>query len=202
MPIILIATKNIDKFNTTKGIFRKLGLVNFEYKNLRDYHLLDENEEVGTMKDRARDKAEFAIKSLRDNENFEKIFLIVGIDDGFYIPSKDLLTANSKEMVDDVLSGKILNVGDSIEEVRSYAIYNIPKDKFYYYESRLPLKFLGNENEIKRTEGVNPLKNVLSFESESQPIGNHSQDEIDEVILGYVRKDFSGIIKQVAESIS
>ena len=68
--IILIATKNIDKFNTTKGIFQKLGLIKYDYKNLRDYNLLDENEEVGSMKERAKDKVEFAIKSLKDNDDF------------------------------------------------------------------------------------------------------------------------------------
>ena len=199
--IILIATKNIDKFNTTKGIFQRLGLIKYEYKNLRDYQLLDENEEVGTMKERARDKVEFAMKSLRDNKDFENMFLVVGIDDGFYIPSKDLLTANSKEMVDEILSGNFITIGDVVEEVRSYSIYSVADDKYYYYESRLPLRFLGNENGIKRKEGINPLKNVLSFEIESQPIGSHSQEEIDEVILGYVREDFSRIIKLVTQRI-
>ncbi|MCA9379711.1 hypothetical protein KC675_00875 [Candidatus Dojkabacteria bacterium] len=198
--IILIATKNIDKFNTTKGIFQKLGLIKYDYKNLRDYNLLDENEEVGSMKERAKDKVEFAIKSLKDNDDFENMFLVVGIDDGFYIPSKKLLTANSKEMVDDILSGNFLSKGDAVEEVRSYAIYSIPIDKYFYYESRLPLKFLGNDKGVKREEGINPLKNVLSFETESEPIGNHSQDEIDVVILRYVEKDFGEIIKQAIES--
>ena len=187
--IILIATKNIDKFNTTKGIFQKLGFSKYVFRNLVDYKISEEYEEVGSMKERAKDKVGFALKILKDNDEFEQISLIVGIDDGFYIPSKCLLTANSKELVDDVLSGDMLNVGDSIEEVRSYAIYIISKGEYHYYESRLPLIFLGNEKGIKRKEGINPLKNVLSFEFESQPIGNHSQAEIDEVVLGYVRED-------------
>ena len=40
----------------------------------------------------------------------------------------------------------------------------------------------------------------MSFETESEPIGNHSQDEIDVVILRYVEKDFGEIIKQAIES--
>lgn len=195
--IILIATKNIDKFNTTKGIFQKLGLADYEYKNLHVYKLLDENEEVGTMKERARDKVRFAIGSLGDNEDFENIYLVVGVDDGFYIPSKNLLTANSKEMVDQVLSGELIKVGEFIEEVRSYAIYSISEEKFYYYESRIPFTFLGNKNEIKRKEGINPLKNVLSFEREYKPVSSHTQNEIEKVIIRYVGEDLRLILKQI-----
>ncbi len=200
--IVLVATKNIDKFNITKGIFQKLGLINYKYKNLRDYKLLEENEEVGTLKERAKDKVEFALKMLEKKVEYAEIAIIIGIDDGFCIPSKNLLTANSKELVDDILSGKMLNVGDSIEEVRSYAIYNKSKGKYYYYESRLPLIFLGNEQGIIRKEGINPLKNVLSFVFESLPVGNHSQDEIDEVVLGYVREDLKILIQKLKNRIT
>lgn len=199
--IILIATKNIDKFNTTKGIFQKLGLADYEYKNLRDYNIFEENEEVGTMQERARDKVLFAREMLRREDISDEITLIVGIDDGFFIPTKNLLSVNSKEIVDDVLSGELLNVGEDIEEVRSYAIYKISEDNFYYYESRIPFRFLGNENGLKRIEGVNPLKHVLSFVSETQPVGYHSQDEIDEVVLGYVREGMGRVLKQFTERV-
>jgi len=192
--IILVATKNVDKFNTTVGIFTKLGLNKFTYKNLLDYKIIGENEEIGSLRERAQGKVEFTLKTLKVNDINDEIKLIVGIDDGFYVPSSDLLTANSKELVDDILSGKILDKGEIIEEVRSYAIYKIKK--YHYYESRLPLVFLGNEAGIKREEGKNPLKYVLSFESELQPIGNHTQEEIDKEILKYIEADFKKVLRK------
>lgn len=198
--IILVATKNVDKFNTTVGIFTKLGLNKFTYKNLLDYKIIGENEEIGSLRERAQGKVEFTLKTLKVNDINDEIKLIVGIDDGFYVPSSDLLTANSKELVDDILSGKILDKGEIIEEVRSYAIYNTSIKKYHYYESRLPLVFLGNEAGIKREEGKNPLKYVLSFESELQPIGDHTQEEIDKEILKYIEADFKNVLRKAITS--
>lgn len=192
--IILVATKNVDKFNTTVGIFTKLGLNKFTYKNLLDYKIIGENEEIGSLRERAQGKVEFTLKTLKVNDINDEIKLIVGIDDGFYVPSSDLLTANSKELVDDILSGKILDKGEIIEEVRSYAIYNTSTEKYHYYESRLPLIYLGNDEGIKREEGKNPLKHVLSFQSELQPIGGHTQEEIDKEILKYIEADFKNVL--------
>lgn len=194
--IILIATKNIDKFNTTAGIFKKLGLSNFTYKNLLDYNISGENEEKGNLCERARGKVEFALDKLETTDSLEGISLVVGIDDGFYIQSLNLLTANSKELVDDILSGKILKKGEVIEEVRSYAIFNILEHKYNYFESRLPLKYLGNDAGITRKEGSNPLKNVLSFESELQPVASHTQEEIDNTILKYIETRLRQVLKR------
>lgn len=194
--VILIATKNIDKFNTTAGIFKKLGLSNFIYKNLLDYKISGENEENGSLRERAHGKVEFALNELKATDNLKEISLVVGIDDGFYVQSLNLLTANSKELVDDILSGKILKKGELIEEVRSYAIFNILDQKYHYFESRLPLKYLGNDAGITRKEGSNPLKNVLSFEFELQPVVNHTQEEIDNTILKYIETNLRQVLKR------
>ena len=90
---ILIATKNLSKFNTIKNMLNEVIDSDCVYKNLLSYTNLISKEEIGSNIDRARDKAKDAYNQI--DEKFDAIIHIAGQSSGeisFDDPVYDLQT--------------------------------------------------------------------------------------------------------------
>jgi hypothetical protein len=118
-------------------------------------------EEVGTITQRAVQKAEIYWKYLIKN-NLDKNFVaVIGIDDGIGLSKNDEGDPNSKELTDKILSGKFIEQGKNVWIKRAFAIYN-DNLKSNFCVTSIPLTFLGNHVDAIREEGKYPLSKVLA----------------------------------------
>ncbi len=136
---ILFGTNNKDKFRIVSSVLKKVAPEIFLH-NLNDAGLSGEVEEVGTIDDRSKQKAEFYLKQLlsKDDSGYSAV---LGVDDGFAVddgePSPD-----SKEITDRVLSG-IYEPGTSFDVCRSYALIDM-QGRVITRSTRTPFTVLEN----------------------------------------------------------
>lgn len=160
-PIILIATKNLDKFRIVMDILKGIGLRTYSYVSLVDLQIEDEMEESGTIEDRARQKVIFYKEILKNKNLLTDIVAIIGVDDGIYIKKEGYHTAESKEITDQILSGLRLQKGDEIVIRRSYFAYIANANEDFHCTTNVPFQFLGNPKGITRKDGKYPLSHVI-----------------------------------------
>ena len=181
---ILIATKNRDKFVIAADIFKRIGLQNYEFVNLHDLGIVDEIEEIGSISQRAEQKAEFygeiAIKL-----PVTGLAVVIGIDDGIRLTNSDEASPNSKEITEGILLGKLHKKGDTIWIARSFSVYVRGDKSIVTTETQIPFIFLGNDNKIRLKNEQYPLSFVFSMMNDFRPVAEVSSKESNDYYLKY-----------------
>lgn len=184
MEKILVATKNRDKFTIVVDIFRKLGLRDYEFVNLHDLGITDEIEEVGSIIQRAEQKAIF-YAGIINRQPAIGVRLVVGIDDGIKLPNDDKASPNSKEITRGILSGQLVKKGDIIWIVRSFVIYVAEDGNVISSMTQIPFSFLGNSKNVSLEDEKYPLSLVLGMMNDFRPIAEISSEESSKYYLKY-----------------
>lgn len=191
---ILIATRNRDKFEIASGIFARLGLKEYGFINLHGLNITEDIKEKGTIADRAKQKADF-FEKIVSRKKRPKITAILGIDDGLILPGKKRASSNSKEMTDAFLSGKLISVGDTVQLARAFALNVLDSKKRRTCITKIPFKFLGSSQNIKRTEGKYPLNDVFGLCGNERSVNTTNKRECFGYYLKYCKKDLEGLIE-------
>jgi len=188
MKKILIATKNLDKYNITNQLIERVAPRKFTFSNLIDLGIEHEIEENGSIKERAEQKALVYFNYLKDNNLLNDIFAVVGIDDGFDLSESGQGDPNSKEITDAILSGEYLKENERIWMKRAFAIYNSEAGMNSCLTS-VPFVFLGNKNNITREDGKYPLRNVLGSVDLNKTMIDMTHDEAMDYYFKHSERD-------------
>lgn len=155
---ILIATTNEDKCRIVRAMVEHL-IPDAHLVSLKEATVDGDVVEVGTMAERALQKARYFQERLdwlgRESE-FEGV---LGIDDGLSIDAGEALP-NSKELTDEILQEK-WPVGTPVDVVRAFALI-LRGEKPRVETTKVPFVFRGNPNKLKREPGQYPLSRVLA----------------------------------------
>lgn len=192
--IILIATKNRDKFEIVSGILSRLGSDKYKFVSLYDLDVADDVEEKGTIINRARQKADFFEKIIT-KKKMPDIIAVLGIDDGLILPGKKKASSNSKELTDAILSGKLVSAGDVVQLARAFALNVRGTNKRAVCTTGIPFKFLGSSWTIKRIEGKYPLNDVFGLCGNSKSVNSTGEEECFEYYLKHCRKELEGLFE-------
>lgn len=176
LPEILIATQNKDKFRIVADILEGIGLHNYHYASLIDLQITEEMEESGTTEDRAKQKVLFYRELLDKKRLLQDVAAIVGIDDGILIKKERFHTAESKEITDQILSGRRVGIGDEIVIRRSYFAVNIKTGEEFNHTTDVPFQFLGNPERITRHSGKYPLSYVIGHLDSNITVANNTTE--------------------------
>lgn len=181
---ILIATKNISKFNTIKNMLNEVIGDNCIYKNLLSYTDLVLKEEIGSNIDRARDKAKDAYNQIE-----EKFDVVIGIDDGIII--NDIEYISVKEHLFDIMVGNKVPIGDKIYITRAY--YAITNDgREYNIYNKIPY-IVRKKVETIEKEGYQ-LNSVISMIDKDCVLNDMSDKELNDYYLAYSIEDLKKLI--------
>ncbi len=194
MKNFLIATKNIDKYQIASALIGKVFDKKFLFQNLNDLGIEHDIIEVGTILERAEQKAKMYWEYL-DEVKRNNYIATIGIDDGFSLTESGDGDPNSKELTDKILSGKFIKQNETIWLKRGFAIYN---DKgFKSCLTKIPFIFLGNPKNISRQEGVYPLSSVLSSTDKNITIKDMAFDEAIQYYFKYCGKDLAVLFSDI-----
>ncbi len=150
---ILIATKNNSKFEVVKNILKKSGFENFEFSNLNQLNLLEDmGKEVGTVLERAEQKANFIANLLKDNNDF---YCIIGIDDAIEIRGK--IDTEVKKLMPSILNDELLNENEEVKICRAFCFKT--KNNIFKLITKIPFKYKKYNGEI--TDKFYPLSHVF-----------------------------------------
>lgn len=186
---ILIATKNLDKFNTISRMLRSVLGGEIELKNLNDYKDFKEEEEIGDSLQRAKNKAINAKKQIK--EEFDGI---LGIDDGVVI--KDVEYYAVRDHLYDIIVGNKIKIGEKIYISRAYyLIYGDKYENFCY--NRIPYVVKKKLNSIKSV-GY-PLNSVLSMIDDDKVLTEKTDEELNDYYLKYSIDDLEQLMEAVKE---
>lgn len=186
---VFISTNNKDKLQIVSAIFASHLPTNHQILSPRDIGYSKSVEEVGSIENRAKDKAKQAYLDLK--EGFD---LVVGIDDGIRIENENQTYAESQEATARILEGNMIYAGDRITVERAFHfITNAGLE--ISCNTRIPFIFLGNSNNIAMETDTYPLNYVLSYVEMSTPIASMSKEETDKLDIEYTKKDLELIFK-------
>jgi hypothetical protein len=185
---ILIATKNDDKFAIAKALIDNVFPERFEFIGLNDIETDFDIEEIGSIEDRARDKARTYWTELNRLNKLNEMYAAVGIDDGFSASADAPGDPNSKELTDKILSGAYLVKDETIWLKRAFAVANDELGILSAMTS-IPFRYLGNSRGIVREEGVYPLSRALGPLGSSKTISQMDFNESIEYYLGYCKNE-------------
>lgn len=171
---ILLATRNKDKFIIVKSMIESI-VPDSYLISIDDANLKGDVVEVGTIQDRARQKARYFIDKLEEagREDFDAV---LGIDDGLSIGGNQA-SPNSKELTDKILRGE-WPVGTSVDIVRAYALIRRGEQPRIEV-TRVPFVFSGNVQGQSRREGSYPLSGVVSIPGDARTVSELPKAEED-----------------------
>ncbi len=196
MKLIIIATGNQGKFHQIVNILTTLGIKTNRFLNLADLQITNDEPEIGTLTDRAKQKVLNCLSKL-DPKDYSKYFCIVGNDTGTKLPTTNLESAESKKIAAEILAGNHLHAGDPLVYVYAYAFILLPSQKMLTAQVDIPFTYLGNPNGLTPVEGQNFMSQVKAIPGQTIP---HSQIPIEEEItyrLKYLKAALSPIIAQI-----
>lgn len=156
---LLIATKNLDKYKIVTNLLLRCNS-NLKFYNLRDLNIDSNIKEVGTIADRAKQKALFYQKYLKQNSMIDNIDWVIGVDDGIGFSKKDEGNPNSKELTDKILSNQCVNTGDKVWIKRAYSVIG-KNNQIMVCTTSIPFIFFGNRTSVKRQDNKYPLSRVF-----------------------------------------
>lgn len=194
MKNIVIATANIDKFNLVKNLLFDLGLKDWDFKNLSDYTISNQTEEVGSSKERAAQKARFFLNNCTA---INSIDLVVGIDDGIILNGSDGVITDSKTVTQQILSGKKIKIGEEVVNHRAFCFIFPKSNKEMFAVTELKFSYLGNSSVVKLEEGKYPLSHVLGYSGHDNTVAEMSSEEVRKLNVEYSQEDLRPIIEQV-----
>ncbi|MFA6096243.1 MAG: hypothetical protein WC788_01285 [Candidatus Paceibacterota bacterium] len=194
---ILIATRNRDKFEIVSGILTRLGLNKYKYSSLYDLNVIEDVKEKGTIVNRAKQKADF-FEKIVIKKKIPNIIAVLGIDDGLILPGKKRASSHSKELTGSILSGKLISVGDTVQLARAFALNVLSPKKSRTCITKIPFRFLGSSQAVKRIEGKYPLNDIFGLCGNAKPVNSTSEEECFEYYLRYSEKELNGLFKNLS----
>lgn len=172
---ILVATRNRDKFEIVKRLVQN-AIKDSVLVSLASTDIDGDVVEVGTIRERAIQKAKFFHQRCRDLGVQDEFAGTLAVDDGLAIDGADA-SPNSKELTDKILDSA-WEVGTTINVVRAYALIigdEVPRA----VETHVPFEFLGNADGVKREDGQYPLSKVLGIPGGKHPMSELSPEQED-----------------------
>lgn len=197
MRTIVIATTNTDKFTLVKNLLSDLGLDSWDFKNLSDFFITKQAEEIGDSKERAAQKAHFFIDNCTA---INQVDVVLGIDDGMILNTSEGVITDSKTVTEQILSGVKVKIGEEVVNHRAFC-FVIPKiSKEMYAVTELKFRFLGNNSGIKLEEGKYPLSNVLGYSGYDKTVADMTSDEVRNINASYSEEALRPIIQEVLKA--
>lgn len=193
---ILIATKNKDKFHIVSDMLKNLGMIDLGFVDLRDLKIAQDIRESGSILDRAKQKARF-YQEIVKKMDISDIIAVLGVDDGIKLLNKKTTYRNSKHITDEILSGKLLSVGEVVTIVRAFALNSIDGKNNAVCVTNIPFVFLGNYKNINRMEEMYPLSYVFGLLNSKKSIIETSDKKCMEYYLKYSKKELIQLFKDL-----
>ncbi len=181
---ILFATKNHDKFKLVSNLFKAVGYVDYDFDYLGSINLpCDDIKEVGSVTDRAKQKAIY-IKNFLKEKNNNDFVAVIGVDDGIMIG--DEIKENVKDLILPIIKGELLKDSEIIYICRAFFIISGNKTKEIF--TKIPFKYKKTDNvEIK--ENSYPLSHTLTTIDNEIFISDMSKEEENNYYLKYCLDD-------------
>ncbi len=173
MKSILLATQNESKIKLlTKLITDVCG--EFKFVSLKELGINDEVEETGTIEERARQKAKFYLQKVTEmGHDFD---YVLGADDGIEIPGIAEATAETKKIVNQIINQNLIQIGQSVNILRAFCFISSLCQKELI--TKIPLKYIGNDEQIAKITGKYPLSFLLSHIDKNQAIVDTLPEQI------------------------
>lgn len=150
---ILVATRNADKFKIVKDLVEFI-VPDAQVVSLSEAQVPGDVVEVGTIEQRAVQKAEYFAGRVEHSARPDEFDCILAVDDGLQV-GNSTPTPNSKELTDRILATE-WPVGTPIAVVRAFAL--IRTGELTRVETTfVPFEFIGNPSSVRRSEGMYPL---------------------------------------------
>ena len=186
---ILLATKNISKFELVKSLMCFCGFENYDFFCLKDLDIqIEDKKEEGSIFDRARQKALDANKVLKNKYDF-----IAGIDDGIEIKGK--IETEVKKILPYIIEDELLTENEIVNICRGF--YFISKNnKEYGFITKIPFKykkFTGNIDDLKNSSY--PLSYVLCTLNSETPVINLDKNSENTYYKKYCEEFFKSFDK-------
>jgi hypothetical protein len=178
---VLVATTNQDKFGIVKRMVESL-VPDARLFSLAEADVPGDVVEVGTMSQRAVQKAEYFVERLKKSERLTEFDAVLAIDDGLSI-SRVEAQPHSQELTDRILKSE-WPVGTRVDVVRAFAL--IKRGETARVEvTTVPFRFVGNTSGIVREKGKYPLSYVLAPDGQTAPVAHLSVADEDSFNLKY-----------------
>lgn len=189
---IIIATKNMSKFEIISKMLTTIFNEKINIKNLNDVNKFKELEEKGNNIERAKSKAWNTYNNI--NESFDAI---IGIDDGIII--NDIEYVSVKKHLHDIIIGNSVPVGSQIYITRAYYLITCDGKEQYCY-NKIPYIVQKKLKSLK-IEGY-PLNNVISTIDDKVVLSDRSDDELNNYFLKYSLKDLEDLMSIINKEMN
>lgn len=181
---IIIATKNMSKFEIVSKMLTTIFNEKINIKNLNDVHEFKELDEKGNNIERAKAKAWNTYNNI--NEQFDAI---IGIDDGIII--NDIEYASVKQHLRDIVIENSVPVGSKIYITRAYYLITCDgREKSCY--NKIPY-IVQRKLESFEVKGY-PLNDVISTIDNTDVLSLRPTSELNEYFLKYTLKDLEDLM--------
>lgn len=190
---VLIATQNQDKFRIVKGLLSDCGLSDCLFKNLNDVGIESQSEECGDLINRALMKARHAYDAISEKGQID---IYVGVDDGMRYKNGKT-DENSKEITGQILCHDLLDIGETIINVRAFVFLDKEGRVADKFEIELPFKFIGNKNNIQLQAARYPLSHVLSSLKGEKSMAEMGEGESMDYYLLFSRERMGRAISKI-----
>ncbi len=191
---VLIATHNEDKFVIVRDLLISSGLDEAEFHNLRDFGVLSQVTEIGSVKNRAYMKAREAYNKLKGSG--EQIDIYIGSDDAMQMPD-GAVRVDSKEVTNEILNDGLLDIDELLTIVRAFSFIDKHGTEISRFETRIPFKFVGVTNNINEVKNKYPLNYVLSPMDSDTTIANMSYNESMNYYLRFCKNTLHNKLKEI-----
>ena len=181
---ILIATKNMAKFDIIARMLKNIFDEKIILNSLNDFEEINDVDEIGNNIERARGKALNAINNLKDNFD-----AVIGIDDGIIINGEEY--AAVKEHLNDIVVGDNVKIGETIYITRAYYLITNDVRESYCY-NKIPY-IVRKKLKIFDLKGY-PLNSVISTIEDDKVLTEKTPNELNEYFLKYSIDDLKNLI--------
>ncbi|HSQ97697.1 MAG TPA: hypothetical protein VLL98_03175 [Rickettsiales bacterium] len=181
---IIIATINESKFEVVKSLLLKCGF-DYIFENINHLQTTRRiKEEIGTVDERAKQKADFFFEVLKETEELEKYHCIIGIDDAIELKGKT--ETEVKKFIKPIVEGNFLAEGENVFIVRSF--YFKTADKEYGVLTKIPFIYKKYDKEVDfLLEKTYPLSYVLCPTDSKIPVMEIKKQEADTYNLSFCK---------------
>jgi len=196
MKPVIIATSNPDKFNQISKILSSLELQTNKFLSLADLDINNDQNETGSMLERAKQKALFCLSKIKP-ENLNQYLCIVANDTGTHLPTLNIETEESKKIASQILAGELIKPSDPINYVYTYAFILLPSQKLMTATAEVPFTYLGNPKNITLEEGKNTMNLVKAIPGQTVPHNQIPESEVISYRLQFLRQALNPIIEEI-----
>jgi len=169
---VLLATKNRDKARIVERLLKEV-LHDVEVASFLDIGFELEEEEKGTLLERARQKTQLFLRNTTEYNDFQ---ILIGIDDGIGIAYEEP-SVDSRGMTERILLEDSVRRGDVIVIARAFHMVNLETGDSASCLTQIPFIFLGNEAGVRWGDMPYPLGLVLAPEEGKPPVAQMDQEQ-------------------------